>query len=88
MKKNKYKATSLIILLFFGSYSNAYAYLDAGTVSYFLTIIIAGLAGASYMIKIYWLNLINFLKKIFKITKNNSKDLPTEQSSNNEKQVH
>jgi len=40
----------------------AYAYLDPGTFTYFLQILIAGLVGISVTIKLYWSNIVSFFK--------------------------
>ncbi|MCF7811102.1 hypothetical protein K9N50_08970 [bacterium] len=40
--------------------SNAYAYLDPGTGSYLLQILIAGLVGAAFSIKIFWQKIKDF----------------------------
>ncbi len=40
----------------------AYAYLDPGTFTYFLQILIAGLVGISVTIKLYWSSIISFFK--------------------------
>ncbi|MCF7810505.1 hypothetical protein K9N50_05910 [bacterium] len=39
---------------------NAYAYLDPGTGSYLLQILIAGLVGAAFSIKVFWLRIKDF----------------------------
>ena len=43
----------------------AYAYLDPGTGSYIFQILIAGLVGGLFAIKIFWKRIKAFLKKIF-----------------------
>ena len=43
----------------------AYAYLDPGTGSYILQLIIAGLLGASLAVKIFWTNIKTFFSNIF-----------------------
>ena len=53
----------VIILAFTG---NAYCYLDPGTGSYVLQMLIAGLAGALLAIKIFWLNIRAFFSNLFK----------------------
>ena len=44
----------------------AYAYLDPGTGSYFLQLLIGGLLGALFSIKMFWKNIKNFLGNLFK----------------------
>lgn len=46
------------------------AYLDPGTGSYLLQLLIAGIAGAILTLKIFWNNIKNFFMKIFKKRKN------------------
>jgi hypothetical protein len=41
----------------------ACAYLDPGTISYFLQILIAGLVGISVTIKLYWSSIAGFFKR-------------------------
>ena len=48
------KATIITLTLIFVLCFPAYAYLDPGTGSYFLQIIVATLLGAMYAIKHYW----------------------------------
>lgn len=51
-----------LLLAVFASAGPAYAYLDPGTVSYFLQILIAGLVGLSVTIKLYWNNIVSIFK--------------------------
>lgn len=44
---------------------NAYGYIDPGTGSYILQIIIAGIAAGLYAIKYFWSSIKIFLQKIF-----------------------
>ncbi len=46
----------------------AYAYIDPGTGSYILQLIIAVFVGAMYAIKIFWKRIIAFVKKLFSST--------------------
>ena len=68
MKKATIITLALIFVLCFPAY--AYAYLDPGTGSYFLQIIIATLLGAMYAIKHFWYKIklfcINLLSKFKK----------------------
>jgi hypothetical protein len=53
----------ILIALFTGvlNYTHdAYAYLDPGTGSYLLQILIAGLVGAAFSIKIFWQRIKDF----------------------------
>ncbi len=40
----------------------AYAYLDPGTGSYMLQLLIAGLLGAAFAVKLFWKNIAAFFK--------------------------
>ena len=53
----------LLALLNFAFPQKAYAYIDPGSGSYFLQLLIAGLLGALYTIKIYWTRIRSFLTK-------------------------
>ena len=61
------KPVKFILILFVGlSYScPAAAYLDPGTGSLILQMLIAGIIGAMYTIKIYWYRLKIFVARIF-----------------------
>ena len=43
----------------------AYAYLDPGSGSYFLQLIIGGLFGALFSLKIFWKSIKSFLSNVF-----------------------
>ena len=43
-----------------GCYNDAFAYLDPGTGSYLVQILIAGLVGAAFSIKIFWQRIKDF----------------------------
>ena len=45
---------------------NSYAYIDPGTLTAFLQLIIAGIVGALVTIKLWWYKFQNFLTKISK----------------------
>ena len=64
------KVTIITITLIFVLCFPAYAYLDPGTGSYFLQIIIATVVGAMYAIKHFWYKIklfyINLLSKFKK----------------------
>ena len=44
---------------------DAFAYIDPGTGSYFLQLLIAGLLGAFFAIKIFWKNIKASLSNLF-----------------------
>lgn len=51
---------TILILGILSCANNAYAYLDPGTGSFLLQILIAGLVGAFFSIKIFWQRIKNF----------------------------
>ena len=57
----------LLFILTYGSFSSAYSYIDMGTGSYVLQIVLASVFGGLYALKIYWKRIILF----FKSRKNN-----------------
>jgi len=59
------KATIITLALIFVLCVPAYAYLDLGTGSYFLQIIVATLLGAMYAIKHYWYKVKLFCINLF-----------------------
>ncbi|TEU11402.1 MAG: hypothetical protein E3J21_23680 [Anaerolineales bacterium] len=59
------KSVVFVFLLFLIFTRDAHAYLDPGTGSYILQLIIAGLLGASLVVKIYWGNIKTFFSNLF-----------------------
>jgi len=59
---------ALILLVVFSLVfpSTSYAYLDPGSGSFLLQMIIAGLIAASFAIKTFWRNIKNFFTNLFK----------------------
>jgi hypothetical protein len=59
--------TICMILLFvsFVFPSHTYAYLDPGTGSYIFQLIIAGIVGAAFLVKIYWKKIKAFFTRLF-----------------------
>jgi hypothetical protein len=49
----------------------AYAYLDVGTASMVLQMALAAIVGALVSIKMYWLRLSQFMRKLFRTNKTN-----------------
>ncbi len=54
-----------ILTLFFSVINPAYAYLDPGSGSFILQMIIAGLVTSTFVIKMYWERTKSFVKKLF-----------------------
>lgn len=65
-KKNILEGVMWACLLFFAFPSSAYAYLDPGTGSYMLQILLGLLVGALFMVKTFWKNLKESVKNFFK----------------------
>lgn len=65
-----------ITLMFLIWPHNGHAYLDAGTGSYVVQLIVAGLLGGAFAIKIFWKQMSTSFKKIF------SRNQPDEQNKN------
>lgn len=51
----------------------SYAYLDMGTGSYILQIILGGILGGIFWIKIYWMKFKSFFVRLFSRKNNNEK---------------
>ena len=61
------KRTAVYTLIFyFGLARPTYAYIDPGSGSYFLQLLIAGLLAGLYTLKIYWAKVRSFLGRILK----------------------
>jgi hypothetical protein len=74
----KYLKTSLlvigVILLFYFIFPNRiYAYLDAGSGSYIIQIIIAIAVGGAFGIKVFWRRIYSFFKNLSTHRKKNDK---------------
>jgi|GEM_PF-6851393 len=66
LMKNLKKFRTVFIIaaaLIFITTIPAHAYLDPGTFSYFIQILVAGLVGLSVTIKLYWNNIVAFFKR-------------------------
>ncbi|MDG5815284.1 hypothetical protein QA601_09355 [Chitinispirillales bacterium ANBcel5] len=60
----KYISELLLAMLFFtGFFSPVYSYIDMGTGSYVLQIILASFFGVLYAVKIYWKKILLVLRK-------------------------
>ena len=66
-----YKYTqNTIMFIFFGLFflmfpRITYAYLDPGTGSYVLQVVLAAMVGLAYTLKIYWTNVKTFFLNLF-----------------------
>jgi hypothetical protein len=52
-----------VITLFFPHF--VYSYIDPGTGSYIIQIVIAAFVAVSFMVKIYWLKIKGFVVRLF-----------------------
>ena len=53
----------LVSALFMLSLRDAHAYLDPGSGSFLIQILIAGLAGAAVAVRLFWANIKSFFKR-------------------------
>ena len=63
----------VLALAFLALARQAHAYLDPGTGSYFVQILIAGLAGGAYLIVAFWGKIKGLFSSIFKLGKKEKK---------------
>lgn len=56
------KKALLLTLLSLCFLPSAFAYLDPGSGSYIVQMIIAGILGGFYALKLYWNRVVNFIK--------------------------
>jgi len=59
------KVLVLIVLIQIMTASTAYAYIDPGTGSYLFQMLIAGLLGSAFAIKMAWRNVKTYISQIF-----------------------
>jgi len=64
----------VLTLAFLSLARQAHAYLDPGTGSYFVQILIAGIAGGGYLIVTFWSKIKGFFSSILKSGKKEKKD--------------
>jgi len=67
-------ALGFIALFYFITPNMLYGYLDAGTGSYMVQIIIAFAAGGAFAIKIFWRRIYGFIKKTSSKNKKNEQE--------------
>jgi hypothetical protein len=68
MQKKSKEVTYLLIaafIIFLSFPKNCLAYIDPGSGSYVVQVIIASLLGATFAIKLYWKKLIKLIKDVF-----------------------
>ena len=76
MKKNFFILEILLILILVSWPRTASAYLDPGTGSYIIQVILAAIFGSIFAIKMYYYQIKNFFKKLFSKNQKDSKDEP------------
>jgi len=54
---------SIIFLIIFGFSNSALAYIDPGTGSMFLQLLLGGIAGVIVVLKLYWRQFISFFRR-------------------------
>lgn len=59
------KVLVLIVLIQIMTVSTAYAYIDPGTGSYLFQMLMAGLLGSAFAIKMAWRNVKTYISQIF-----------------------
>ncbi|MDP7248285.1 MAG: hypothetical protein QGF00_01680 [Planctomycetota bacterium] len=69
-----FKTAAALILYLYLAVREAHAYIDPGTGSYILQIIVAGLLGAAYALKLYWTKVWLFLTNKLSSSKSSSTD--------------
>jgi hypothetical protein len=68
MKPKNFKLLNLIWIVFVFlilSARDAHAYLDPGTGSYILQLLVAGALGSLFVIKTFWRSIVNFIRNLF-----------------------
>ncbi|HEX7456434.1 MAG TPA: hypothetical protein VF303_03130 [Candidatus Nanoarchaeia archaeon] len=66
LQNKDFAAVSILTLIFFVVFTKeAYAYLDPGTGSYILQLLVAGALGGLFAIKTFWRQLVSFLTNLF-----------------------
>ncbi len=67
MRNNSFVSLTIVVLflliVFFSK--NSYAYLDPGTGSYIFQLLIAGIIGGIFSLKIFWTKIKSFFKNLF-----------------------
>lgn len=58
---------TLVLFLWILMVQDSYAYIDPGTGSYLLQLMLAGLLGLVFTIKIYWQKIKTFFLKLFRM---------------------
>ena len=67
---------AFIFLLAFFAPRNVYSYIDAGTGSLMLQMLIAGIVGSLFALKLFFKRIVNWIRKVF-----GKKELPPPETS-------
>lgn len=62
---NKTSYIAFVLILVVVSYGNAFAYIDPATGSYFLQLLLAGVLGALFALKVFWRNIKGYFQAHF-----------------------
>lgn len=68
MNREKINPIDIVILLFVSVIllpEDVHAYLDPGTGSYVMQVVLASVLGALYSFKLFWARIKSFLKRVF-----------------------
>lgn len=65
LQNNWYRIFTLFFIITVVTAAPAFAYLDPGSGSYFVQMLIAGMAGGAYIVKIYYTRILLFFKSVF-----------------------
>lgn len=66
----RYALLAIVLVTCFIAPVNAWAYLDAGSGSYIIQILIASLVGVAFAFKAFWIKVIHSIGQLFKKKKN------------------
>lgn len=76
MINSNIKFFCLTLIIFLLLHKNSYAYLDMGTGSYILQIILGSIVGGIFWIKLYWQKIKTSINTFFKQKNNVNKKTP------------
>ena len=76
MKQSRYPLLLIMFLILYGFSQSAFAYIDPGTGSIFLQLMLGGIAGAVVVLKLYWHRLIGIFRRD---SQTESEDLSSEE---------
>ncbi len=63
--KTLYTSLNFVVIFFLVFPANVYAYLDLGSGSYIIQVLIGTLLGSIYAIKVYWKNIRTMISNLF-----------------------